>query len=242
VGGIGSQLREERVRRGLGIDGVEAETRIRAKYLLALEEERFDVLPGPVYARAFLRDYAEHLGLDGQRLVDELNAIAPLPEDVVLAAPRTARRPAAVWQRPSRGLGWAILAVVCVAAVLAVLTMLGGQTASRRGTVSSATKPPAQPSPSTTTPRSTSVSHRFAISLMAVGPCWLQVRAGSATGQLLFVGMLDSGQVRRFRHRRLWIRVGAPWDLIVRAGRRRLALPLTTTGNMLVTGAGITLV
>ena len=72
---IGTTLREERIRLGLGIDQVEADTKIRAKYLMALEDERFEALPGTAYARAFLRDYAEQLGLDPQELVNRLNAV-----------------------------------------------------------------------------------------------------------------------------------------------------------------------
>jgi len=71
---LGSSLREARARRGLELAQVAAETRIRARYLQALEEERFELLPGSVYAKGFLRAYADYLGLDSQRYVDEYNA------------------------------------------------------------------------------------------------------------------------------------------------------------------------
>src|SRR5919205_2720270 len=89
---IGTTLREERIRLGLGIDEVEFETKIRAKYLMALEDERFEALPGTAYARAFLRDYAEQLGLDPQELVNRLNQVVGLEDDVVLAPRRPAAR------------------------------------------------------------------------------------------------------------------------------------------------------
>ena len=63
---IGTTLRQARERRQLGLDRCEAETKIRARYLRALEDEDFDVLPGPTFVRGFLRSYASHLGLDGQ--------------------------------------------------------------------------------------------------------------------------------------------------------------------------------
>src|SRR6476619_3475065 len=85
---VGTRLREERERRGIGIDEIEAETRIRAKFLLALEEGRFDVLPGPAYVRAFVRGYAEQLGLDPQELLAELNARPDMAADVAVVAPR----------------------------------------------------------------------------------------------------------------------------------------------------------
>ena len=68
---IGNSLREARVRKGLGFPEVELATKIRGKYLRALEEEDFEILPGDTYVRGFLRAYAEHLGLDGQLYVDE---------------------------------------------------------------------------------------------------------------------------------------------------------------------------
>ena len=62
---IGSSLREARARRKLSYDQVEAETKVRAKYIRALEDEEFDVLPSGTYVKGFLRTYAEYLGLDG---------------------------------------------------------------------------------------------------------------------------------------------------------------------------------
>jgi cytoskeleton protein RodZ len=68
---VGSILRQARKRQGIDIDTVEERTKIRAKYLRALEEEDWDVLPGPAYARGFIRAYAELLGLDSEVLVEE---------------------------------------------------------------------------------------------------------------------------------------------------------------------------
>src|SRR2546430_15298057 len=71
---IGSSLRAARMRQELELSQAEHDTRIRAKYLRALEDERFDVLPGPAYTKGFLRTYADYLGLDAQPFVDEYNA------------------------------------------------------------------------------------------------------------------------------------------------------------------------
>jgi len=68
---IGATLREARLRQKLDITQVEAATKIRAKYLRALEHEDWDVLPGPTFVRTFLRSYAEYLGLDARGLVEE---------------------------------------------------------------------------------------------------------------------------------------------------------------------------
>src|SRR6476619_7748385 len=68
---IGASLREARARRQLSYDQIEAETKIRAKYIRCMEDEQFDVLPSGTYVKGFLRTYADYLGLDGQLYVDE---------------------------------------------------------------------------------------------------------------------------------------------------------------------------
>jgi cytoskeletal protein RodZ len=68
---IGDQLRESRMRNRVDITEVEAATKIRAKYLRALENEEWDLLPGPTFVKTFLRTYAEYLGLDARNLVEE---------------------------------------------------------------------------------------------------------------------------------------------------------------------------
>jgi cytoskeletal protein RodZ len=71
---IGSALREARERRGLSYSQVEEGTKIRARYLRALEDEDFGVLPGATYSKGFLRAYADYLGLDGHLFIDEFNS------------------------------------------------------------------------------------------------------------------------------------------------------------------------
>src|SRR5919201_3946006 len=68
---IGEVLKRTRSRHRIDISKVEQETKIRTKYLRALESEEWEVLPGPAYAKGFLRTYAQFLGLDGDALVDE---------------------------------------------------------------------------------------------------------------------------------------------------------------------------
>ena len=71
---IGATLKTAREQRGLSLDDVAEATKIRATQIAALEEDAFERLPGPTYARGFIRAYADHLGLDAQALVDEFNA------------------------------------------------------------------------------------------------------------------------------------------------------------------------
>ncbi len=78
---IGTTLREARIRARIDISEVETRTKIRAKYLRAIENEEWDLLPGPVYVKSFLRTYGDFLGVDSRRLVDEYKRRYERPAD-----------------------------------------------------------------------------------------------------------------------------------------------------------------
>jgi hypothetical protein len=87
---VGQALREARTERGIELSEVERVTKIRIKFLLAMEEDRWDALPAPAYARGFLSTYARFLGLDDQALVDKYRRTAegadrpePIPPQVL---------------------------------------------------------------------------------------------------------------------------------------------------------------
>jgi hypothetical protein len=125
---IGSLLRETRIRNKIDITTVEEATKIRAKYLRALENEEWVVLPGPTYVKTFLRTYAQFLGLDPHLLVDEYSARFEEPEDLEVAAFARRRRVAERAQRvgpPRRGIGLG-LALLAIVAFLFVLGLTGG--------------------------------------------------------------------------------------------------------------------
>ena len=77
---LGKALTEARIARGLTLHDVERDTRISGKYLQALEEGELDALPAPVYARAFMRTYAQYLGLNASAFVQRLPGAKPEPE------------------------------------------------------------------------------------------------------------------------------------------------------------------
>ena len=78
---IGARLREARMHAKIDINEVEVRTKIRAKYLRAIENEEWDLLPGEVYAKSFLRTYGEFLGLDTRQLVDDFKRRYESPPD-----------------------------------------------------------------------------------------------------------------------------------------------------------------
>jgi cytoskeleton protein RodZ len=232
---IGSSLRDARTRRGLGLSEIERETHIRSRYLEALEDERFALLPGEAYAKGFLRTYADFLGLEGERFVDEYNSRFPGSEEppaVKLA--RVKRRRSLLDSR---------LVVIPFAVLLA---LIGWQLARSGGGHHHAAHSASTPTPLTSAARHvrvrTAAPSPIAARLVLAatrGPCWLSVRLGSETGRLVYEGMLEPGRTARFAGKRLWIRIGAPWNLLATLNGKPVALP-TALGNVIATPSGLT--
>ena len=82
-------MRNAREAKGLTLAAAETLTRIRAVYLEALEEEKFDRLPGAVYARGYLRTYAPALGIDPDELMDAYPGAFNAPDEPIFASPPT---------------------------------------------------------------------------------------------------------------------------------------------------------
>jgi hypothetical protein len=141
---IGSILRETRMRRRIDIVEVESATKIRAKYLRALENEEWDLIPGPTFVKTFLRTYGDYLGLDSRMLVEEYKQRfeRPTPQDLLPFAPRaTARRRG---PRPPVIPPFAIVGA-CVVLLLGALWALG-----QMGDSGGEADAPADPTPTAT--------------------------------------------------------------------------------------------
>jgi cytoskeletal protein RodZ len=120
---IGTTLREARMRQRIDISEIESETKIRAKYLRALENEEWDLLPGPTYVKSFLRTYADALGLDGKLLIEEYKLRHERLSEMELQpiAPPGRRDPRR--RRPAIPRGWIVAFVVV--GLIAALYALG---------------------------------------------------------------------------------------------------------------------
>lgn len=242
---IGESLRDARTRRGFTPAEVHKAIRIRERYLTALEEERWDMLPGDAYTKGFLRTYAEHLGLNSQLYVDEYNArIAHHDED----APPFVPRPAVAQRSLKRGIVVAFAAILVVGAAVAGLAAwrLGGTstppqgTPSGAGSVAAAAPTPAAVHPQVSKPKpAVSSAPTFTSITAARGRCWLMVRDGGPKGAVLFVGILEQGEAKRFRvTSKLWLRMGRPDALdIAVAGKTVGGLPATPS-NLVLTPSG----
>jgi cytoskeletal protein RodZ len=197
---IGTTLREARIRARIDISEVEARTKIRAKYLRAIENEEWDLLPGPVYVKSFLRTYGDFLGVDSRLLVDEYKRRYERPADselrpiVPLGRERERRR-----RRPRLGpVGVVIVALVLVAGALYVLgknqsgtpstTSSSSSVASRSSTSATTTHghtgaapPPHRPKPKPTT---------VTMKLVPTSQVWVCVEDGN--GKRLIPGVIYS--------------------------------------------------
>jgi cytoskeletal protein RodZ len=245
---IGNSLREARLRQGFELPRVEADTKIRAKYLRALEEEHFDVLPGDTYVKGFLRTYAEYLGLDGQLYVDEYNSRFAREEEFPVQSP-AARRP-----RPRRMesnfVVVALAGIVAVTILVVVAWKFGSSGTPTSADLLNGGTPPTTTHSSTTTgaseaqgPPPTHASRSAKLVLTADGgDSWLRVRARSATGDLLYEGTVQQGQAQRFtKWKRLWIELGAPAYLDAKLNGKPAKLPARPS-IVVVTANGVRVV
>ena len=127
---IGQRLREARLRRELDIADAETYTKIRAKYLRALENDEFGMLPDRTLVKTFLRTYSEYLGLDAQLLMEEYRAQHE-PRgggDGPALAPRRTREPRQRRGGPPVGPGGAFeIGIVLLLILFAVLGLTGGE-------------------------------------------------------------------------------------------------------------------
>ena len=120
---IGNSLREARVRRRIDFAQAELATKIRGKYLRALEDEQFDLLPAETYVKGFLRTYAEYLGLDGQLYVDEFNSRFVSSEE---HEPRVRRSAARTPQRRHRRIETNVVLIALALIAIPTLLLLTG--------------------------------------------------------------------------------------------------------------------
>ena len=235
---IGSTLREARMHARIDISEIESETKIRAKYLRALENEEWDLLPGPTYVKSFLRTYADALGLDGKLLIEEYKLRHERLSDVELqpiAPPgqRDRRRP----PRASFGRGW-LIAVVIVGLVTALYFLglnngdddNGGQAGtstprtSSTQTQSSSNKSGA--AAGTSTKKKKSKPKVAKLTVIATGQVYVCLKA--AGDRTLVNGVVLTGGARQgpYRSSRFRVRLGNAEVRLVVNGKSRSVPPV----------------
>jgi Helix-turn-helix domain len=207
---IGHSLREARVRQGLDYSQVELATKIRAKYIHALEDEQFEVLPVGTYIKGFLRSYAEFLGLDGQLYVDEYNSryVVDAYDDMPQRRPR-ARQEHSVERR----------VVVLALAGIAILTALVIVAWKFGGSDTSPSTPAVVQHPKKT---AAPIGLRF--TGRGTGT-YLEIRRNSDIGPVVFQGTLRPGDSEFIVGRKFWLSVRRPAGARFRLAGKTVSLP-----------------
>jgi cytoskeletal protein RodZ len=242
---IGGSLREARLKRNLTSADVQKAIRIRDRYLQALEEERWELLPGDAYVKGFLRTYADYLGLDGNLYVEEYNSRFARPDEPQLVPERFARSGSRFG-----GVGFVRPLVVVVVIVAIVAGLAAWQLSSSSGDK--------RVTPPTTSVATTTVSHHTtprkkhrkhvaaalpssAVVVASRGNSWLWVRSGSAGGPTVYEGTLLQGKRLPVSLKKgpVWIRIGDPPSVDVRLGGKLVRGLPTQVGNVLLTRRGI---
>ncbi len=264
---IGNTLREARIRRGLTITDVESITKIRSKYLEALEENDFEVLPGPTVVKGFLRSYASFLKLDPDLLLAEYRSqyedsreeIGPLRTEMA-QQPRTrtsTERKQKRTRRTQRGYVAAGVIAVVVVILLAWLgsgrgqapaTIDGSNLATSTSAAASTTVAVETTSTSSTLGESTSTTagvptttgeNVTMVLSVAEGSCWLVVRADNENGAELYAGTLSAGGRQTFdTAKRYWLMAGIPEALTVTVNGTPYSLT-GEAGSFVVTETGV---
>jgi cytoskeleton protein RodZ len=243
---IGPTLREARMRARIDITEVEDATKIRAKYLRALENEEWNLLPGSTFIKSFLREYAAYLGLDARTLVEEYKLRYERPSEQELApiSPNLGGRErrggaAPVPPRWTIATGLALVLLVSL-----YLIGLGDDPAERPagpGTVPRATTTPATTPRTTATPPPT----RAGVRLIPTGTVYVclvdQDGAELIAGETLTAG--QSVPLERARSMRLTLgnnqvrmRVNGR-EVVVAPSSRPIAYELTPGGARLLPSA-----
>jgi len=214
---IGNSLREARARLGLDVAQVELATKIRGKYVRAIEEEHFDSLPAEPYVKGFLRTYADFLGLDGQLYVDEY--VSRFVVDGFVDAPARKERT----KRPvdhsfeGRAVLLGLVGVVALAALVIVAWKFGGSSSSAPSVIAKESTPAAK-------------------GLVFSGPgTYIEIRRGSASGSILYAGTLSAGEANYVTGQRFWIRIQHPSHLTLTLNGKSVSLPARKSLKVLVT-------
>jgi hypothetical protein len=248
---IGNTLLEARSRRNLDIPTCESGTKIRAKYLRAMEEEQFDVLPSPTYARGFLRTYGEFLGLDGSLLVDEYESRFAPPEERLgdhrvrargqHGRPRTGTATRGRRKRRTEAqLLWLAIGGVMGVALLVWLGAGGGPSTSQplANGLPSGPVTPATQNPTLATPEQ---SRPIKVELIGVGPygSYVDVRQQSVSGSELYSGAVQPGATQTYTTMStIWLMAANPTGLQVNVDGKLESLPSTNT-TFVITKSGV---
>ncbi|MHB8076164.1 helix-turn-helix domain-containing protein [Desulfosporosinus fructosivorans] len=203
MAGEGQMLQAAREEKKWSFTYTEEITKIRVRYIQALEEEKYDILPGTTYVKGYLRTYAKQLGLNSDEIIDLYNASAK-PEAInVFETPSKYVKVRPLWVRP---------AIIASMAVLAIVLLIAIKAFSQSGNKLDppyvpAALPSAPQTEQTTPPPNTPVvtdptnvvantQEGLTAQLVFTQPCWIEVRVD---GQPALQGTFTAGTTKEVK-------------------------------------------
>jgi cytoskeletal protein RodZ len=218
---FGENLRRERELRGVGLREIAEATKISVRFLKALEDDRVDLLPGGLFPKAFVRQYASYLGLDAERYVAEFLYIAGARPAVAPTLPPESRP-------VPRGL--IFFGIVVAAGVILSLKLAGGGDRTVRRVSPAPLPSAAEPTEGVAAPLATAVSpDGLVLTLKAEQDCWVEVRAD---GQTVLNRVLAGGESATLEaHGQIVLSVGNAGGLAFRVNDRP-GVPLGKSGEV----------
>lgn len=235
---IGNTLREARVRRKLTLQQAEEDTKVRVKYIQAMENEEFDTMPSSAYVMGFLRTYSTYLGLDADVILSEYRSRFGPHEDHEPFGGSSALKPRHHRKRNTL----AFVAVVCLLMV-ALLYVLGVSDSSRNGDEGPA--PIASGSPSLSSkPKSSTSPRPGGVTLVVTADkaaTFLEVRRDGDDGKLLYLRELPQGVSKSFSDpEALYVALKQPSDVTLAVNGDQAKRPAETVAtSYVITASGM---
>ncbi len=203
---IGKTLKETREAMGLSLEAVEEETKIRRKYIQALEQEEFQILPGPIYAKAFLKNYTRFLGIKVEEVMEEYRLQYPeqtAPEETLAPPVEKVRVKAKTkTQEGPRYWVYVISAIIIIGVIISILYVTKGMwlkspadTGSNQLQASEQNQLPAPQQPLPGQVDATKVSSVKVTLDVKSDRCWIRV---VVDGEPSFQGELSANQSKEF--------------------------------------------
>lgn len=223
---IGENLKNARMRKGYSFEFIEEATKIRTKYLQALENDDYAVLPGPVYAKAFLRTYAKFLELDTDEIIDEYNAIKSTPISSAIDNPKDKELEPIT---EGNGKKWRyVVAGLAVVSLLAFNTWYNSGNRSEDNKTELPKTAQEQQKPNTTKTKTPENKQPQQIQGVRVvlkvtdDPSWMQV---VADGNTVFSGTVRPGEMKDFQaQEKIFLHVGNAGAVQVNVNGKDLGL------------------
>ena len=255
---IGTTLRDARVRGDISLQQAENDTKIRVKYIQAMENEDFDALPGGTYAKGFLRTYAEYLGLDYQVVLDEYNErygsgehrehiVQPAVNVETPAAPRS--------PHSQKNRNYALVAILALA-IIAVLAYLGWgneanneptvitTTAEEEGTPTAPEVAPPAPPPTPTQTQTVPTTLETLVLASTETDNWVEIRREGANGPVIWGGTMSPGESQSFDKAvlggpKVWLKVGSATGLQVVINGKPQNVPREVGATYVISAEGM---